>query len=178
MSSIQSLICKFASTIGTAYIWGRWQRHDTSSLGLAYSVIFWIAAIGLALTQAWGSWVVWMMGDTLEKRFANHLENKQSTIATHVVEQGHQGHRGRDEKDDLQLPSGAHRPDMGKEDSDSGSGSGSGSGMSSRADLRLGQERAIQPVLMGRGDSSYSSTAVSYSGNTAHSHSTPEISIA
>ncbi|CEH19546.1 hypothetical protein CBOM_06857 [Ceraceosorus bombacis] len=83
VASVQSLVFKMASIAGTIFVWVKWQLHGNGDLYTAYSVIFWIATIGLAVTQIWGSWVVWIMGDTLEKRYTkNSHKSARSTLTS------------------------------------------------------------------------------------------------
>lgn len=68
-SAVQTLACKFASSI-YLFVWlGLKQRQDTSQLGLAWSAILVIAVIALAFTQIWGSYVLYVMGKTMQKRY-------------------------------------------------------------------------------------------------------------
>ncbi|UZJ56754.1 hypothetical protein CBS101457_006074 [Exobasidium rhododendri] len=70
-SSVQALVLKFASIIAIIYVWCKFQKDATSNKGYDYAwdVVMWLAAVGLMITQIWGSWVVWVMGSSLEARY-------------------------------------------------------------------------------------------------------------
>lgn len=77
-SAIQSLICKVAAITGSIYIWAQWQSSNTSSYGIANSIVVWIVTVGLAITQVWGSWVVWKIGDSLEERYRDQEKTEEA----------------------------------------------------------------------------------------------------
>ncbi|PWN98626.1 hypothetical protein FA09DRAFT_338468 [Tilletiopsis washingtonensis] len=63
VSAVQAFACKAASIAGTVYVWAKWQRTATGSRYRAFDVIFFVATVGLAATQVWGTYVVWIMGN-------------------------------------------------------------------------------------------------------------------
>ncbi|KAJ9475838.1 hypothetical protein PHBOTO_005917 [Pseudozyma hubeiensis] len=68
-SAVQSLVFKFASIGGTVWVWIKYQRHSQGELARAWDGLYWVCTIGLAFCQVWGAWVVWSMGDSLERRY-------------------------------------------------------------------------------------------------------------
>ncbi|KAJ1024106.1 hypothetical protein NDA16_002945 [Ustilago loliicola] len=77
VSAVQSLLFKFASIGGTVWVWIKYQRKGDAELERAWDGLFWICTIGLGLTQVWGAWVVWKMGESLEKRYAMKMEESE-----------------------------------------------------------------------------------------------------
>ncbi len=77
ISAVQSLVFKFASIAGTVYVWAKYQRKAHGELSKAWDGLFWTCTIGLAFTQVWGAWVVWTMGDSLEKRYQQKQEQSE-----------------------------------------------------------------------------------------------------
>jgi len=88
ISSLQSLIVKMASTVGTIYVFARWQINAhykdinpniDGKLQITWQVLFWIAIVGLSITQFWGSWVLYIMGKTIEKRYEKKNQSDKMT---------------------------------------------------------------------------------------------------
>lgn len=77
ISAIQSLVFKFASIGGTVFVWSKYQRQGEGDLYRAWDGLFWVCTVGLALTQVWGAWVVWSMGDSLEKRYQQKQQEQE-----------------------------------------------------------------------------------------------------
>ncbi|SNX87762.1 uncharacterized protein MEPE_06473 [Melanopsichium pennsylvanicum] len=76
-SAIQSLVFKFASIAATIWVWVKYQKPASAPLYYAWDALYWICTVGLAFTQVWGAWVVWNMGNSLEKRYKQKQEQEQ-----------------------------------------------------------------------------------------------------
>lgn len=78
IASIQSMIIKTTSIIACIYIWFKFQKQEiiSASYNHGWDVVLWMAALGLMATQVWGSWVVWVMGTSLEARYEKKRENE------------------------------------------------------------------------------------------------------
>lgn len=74
ISAVQSLVFKFASIGGTIWVWAKYQRPSQGELSRAWDGLYWTCTVGLAFTQVWGAWVLWTMGDSLEKRYQQQQE--------------------------------------------------------------------------------------------------------
>lgn len=77
IAAAQSLVFKLASIGGTVWVWVKYQHSSSRELASAWDALFWICTIGLAFCQVWGAWVVWSMGDSLEKRYQMKLQKKE-----------------------------------------------------------------------------------------------------
>lgn len=78
ISAIQSLVFKFASIGGTVFVWAKYQRGGQSELSHAWTALFWTSTAGLAFSQLWGAWVVWKVGESLEKRYERKREQEEA----------------------------------------------------------------------------------------------------
>ena len=76
-SAVQSLVFKFASIAGTVWVWIKYQRQGQGELYRAWDALYWTCTIGLAFTQVWGAWVVWKMGQSLEKRYQDKQQKSE-----------------------------------------------------------------------------------------------------
>lgn len=96
ISAVQSLVFKLAAIAGSTYVWGKWQSSETSSYGIANSIVIWIVTVGLAFTQFWGSYVVWKIGDTLKERY----EKQDKELNVSELYEDASSMSSEDEKDD------------------------------------------------------------------------------
>ncbi|WVF70458.1 hypothetical protein IAT40_005248 [Kwoniella sp. CBS 6097] len=62
VSSIQTFVFKAASALALLVYWGLHQNYTYRSMDIAWTVFVWIIAIGLFLTQIWGSYVTYIIG--------------------------------------------------------------------------------------------------------------------
>ena len=71
IAAVQSLLVKIASIGACIFVWFKYQKSSevVPTYNHAWDVVIWIAALGLMITQFWGSWVVWKMGASLEARY-------------------------------------------------------------------------------------------------------------
>ncbi|WRT64160.1 uncharacterized protein IL334_001089 [Kwoniella shivajii] len=65
VAAIQTSIFKSASAIGLMVYWGIHQNYAYRSMDKAWTAMVFIIAIGLLLTQIWGSWVTYCIGQKI-----------------------------------------------------------------------------------------------------------------
>nr|XP_019049243.1 hypothetical protein I302_03024 [Kwoniella bestiolae CBS 10118]OCF28173.1 hypothetical protein I302_03024 [Kwoniella bestiolae CBS 10118] len=68
ISSIQTFVFKAASALALLVYWGLHQNFNYNSIDLVWSVFVWIIAIGLFITQIWGSYVTYIIGVNILKK--------------------------------------------------------------------------------------------------------------
>ncbi|RXK42465.1 hypothetical protein M231_00019 [Tremella mesenterica] len=68
LASVQSLLTKSASAIALLVFWGLKQRTMYRPIDVVWTALLWFVAIGLLLTQLWGSYVTWMIGHRVLSR--------------------------------------------------------------------------------------------------------------
>ncbi|WVQ62172.1 uncharacterized protein L199_000310 [Kwoniella botswanensis] len=68
ISSVQTFIFKAASALALLVYWGLHQNFNYNSIDRVWSVFVWIIAIGLFLTQIWGSYVTYIIGVNILKK--------------------------------------------------------------------------------------------------------------
>ncbi|KAK4688064.1 hypothetical protein P7C73_g2064, partial [Tremellales sp. Uapishka_1] len=61
-AAIQTFVVKTASAIGIIVYWGVYQNRTYQPIDKAWTAMVFIIAIGLLLTQIWGSWVTYSIG--------------------------------------------------------------------------------------------------------------------
>ncbi|WVF70462.1 hypothetical protein IAT40_005252 [Kwoniella sp. CBS 6097] len=69
-ASVQTFVLKSASAIGLMVYWGLHQNYNHRPMNVAWTSMVFIIAIGLLLTQIWGSWVTYSIG----RRLSSHPE--------------------------------------------------------------------------------------------------------
>ncbi|WRT64163.1 uncharacterized protein IL334_001092 [Kwoniella shivajii] len=80
ISSIQTFVFKAASALALLVYWGLHQNVHYNSIDLVWSIFVWIIAIGLFMTQIWGSYVTYIIGvNILKKRRPSHPIRLEST---------------------------------------------------------------------------------------------------
>ncbi|WVQ97456.1 hypothetical protein IAU59_004569 [Kwoniella sp. CBS 9459] len=80
ISSIQTFIFKAASAVALLVYWGLHQNYTYRPMDIAWTAFVWIIAIGLFLTQSWGSYVTYIIGvKILRKRPAIPERTDSST---------------------------------------------------------------------------------------------------
>ncbi|OCF34054.1 hypothetical protein I316_04401 [Kwoniella heveanensis BCC8398] len=62
ISSIQTFVFKAASAVALLVYWGLHQNYTYRSMDIVWTAFVWIIAIGLFLTQIWGSYVTYIIG--------------------------------------------------------------------------------------------------------------------
>lgn len=84
IAAIQSLLVKMASVIACIFVWFKYQKDEEvlPAYNRAWDVVIWLAAIGLMVTQFWGSWVVWVMGTSLEARYEKKRAERMEQAIT------------------------------------------------------------------------------------------------
>lgn len=85
IAAVQSIVFKFASIAGTIWMWIKFQRKADGQLYTAWDALYWICTVGLAVTQVWGAWVVWKMGDSLEQRYSQKSQQEDELHFTPVL---------------------------------------------------------------------------------------------
>ncbi|GAK67468.1 uncharacterized protein PAN0_018d5696 [Moesziomyces antarcticus] len=85
IAAVQSIVFKFASIAGTIWMWIKFQRRADGQLYTAWDALYWICTAGLAVTQVWGAWVVWKMGDSLEQRYSQKSQQEDELQFTPVL---------------------------------------------------------------------------------------------
>ncbi|KAL7424715.1 hypothetical protein Q5752_000399 [Cryptotrichosporon argae] len=61
-AAIQTFVLKSASAVALIVYWGFNQHYTYRSIDIAWTVLLWIIAVGLLLTQIWGSYVTYAIG--------------------------------------------------------------------------------------------------------------------
>ncbi|WWC58712.1 uncharacterized protein I303_101256 [Kwoniella dejecticola CBS 10117] len=68
VSAIQTFVFKAASATALLVYWALHQRFNYNSIDYVWSIFVWIIAIGLFLTQIWGSYVTYIIGVAVLKK--------------------------------------------------------------------------------------------------------------
>nr|XP_019015063.1 uncharacterized protein I206_01151 [Kwoniella pini CBS 10737]OCF53844.1 hypothetical protein I206_01151 [Kwoniella pini CBS 10737] len=68
IASLQTFIFKSASAIALIAYWGVHQNYSYNSVDRAWTAMVFIIAIGLLLTQIWGSWVTFQIARRIERQ--------------------------------------------------------------------------------------------------------------
>ncbi|WWC58717.1 uncharacterized protein I303_101261 [Kwoniella dejecticola CBS 10117] len=68
IASLQTFILKSASAIALIAYWGVHQNYSYNSVDRAWTAMVFIIAIGLLLTQIWGSWVTYQIARRIERQ--------------------------------------------------------------------------------------------------------------
>ncbi|ODN84561.1 hypothetical protein L202_00488 [Cryptococcus amylolentus CBS 6039] len=67
-AAVQTFILKSASAIGLIVYWALHQKYNYRPIDVAWTCIVFIVAVGLLLTQAWGSYVTYAIGARIQQR--------------------------------------------------------------------------------------------------------------
>ncbi|ODO11658.1 hypothetical protein I350_00442 [Cryptococcus amylolentus CBS 6273] len=67
-AAVQTFILKSASAIGLIVYWALHQNYNYRPIDVAWTCIVFIVAVGLLLTQAWGSYVTYAIGARIQQR--------------------------------------------------------------------------------------------------------------
>ncbi|WWC86258.1 uncharacterized protein L201_001131 [Kwoniella dendrophila CBS 6074] len=68
VSAIQTFVFKAASALALLIYWGLHQNFHYNSIDYVWSIFVWIIAIGLFLTQIWGSYITYIIGVNILKK--------------------------------------------------------------------------------------------------------------
>ncbi|ODO07179.1 hypothetical protein L198_00758 [Cryptococcus wingfieldii CBS 7118] len=91
-AAVQTFILKSASAIGLIVYWALHQNYDYRPIDVAWTCIVFIVAVGLLLTQAWGSYVTYAIGARIQQRHSI-LPTLLPDAASHYPKDGSADHR-------------------------------------------------------------------------------------